>query len=97
MTRSRTSLRTRLVVAMLLVASSVLALSFVATYGLVRRSLQQHALTNLRTRAFALPGILGDLGVGTPGRPFSPPVHCASGLNSMKKKTSAIATVIMAK
>ena len=67
MTRSRTSLRTRLVVAMLLVASSVLALSFVATYGLVRRSLQQHALTNLRTRALALPGILGDLGVGTPG------------------------------
>ena len=37
------------------------------------------------------------LGVGTPGRPFSPPVKSDSGLNSTKKNTSAIATVIMAK
>ncbi len=36
-------------------------------------------------------------GVGTPGSPFSPPVYSDSGLNSTKKKTSAIATVIMAK
>ena len=37
------------------------------------------------------------LGVGTPGKPFSPPVKSESGLNSTKKNTSAIATVIMAK
>ena len=37
------------------------------------------------------------LGVGTPGRPFSPPVQSESGLNSTKKKISAIATVIIAK
>jgi hypothetical protein len=37
------------------------------------------------------------LGIGTPGRPFSPPVKADSGLNSTKKNTSAIATVIMAK
>ena len=37
------------------------------------------------------------LGVGTPGKPFSPPVKSDKGLNSAKKNTSAIATVIMAK
>ena len=36
-------------------------------------------------------------GVGTPGRPFSPPVKSDSGVNSTKKNTSAIATVIIAK
>src|ERR1700744_1388553 len=36
------------------------------------------------------------LGVGTPGKPFSPPVKADNGLNSAKKNTSAIATVIMA-
>jgi two-component system sensor histidine kinase BaeS len=45
---------------MLLVAFVVLALSFVATYGLVRRSLQESALSSLRDRAEALGDIAQD-------------------------------------
>lgn len=51
MARSRLSLRTRLVAAFVLVALSVLTVSGVATYALVRRSLQQNALSNMQARA----------------------------------------------
>jgi two-component system OmpR family sensor kinase len=53
----------RLVVAMLLVALVVLALSYAATYALVRRSLQDNALTNLRERATELRSIAQDTSV----------------------------------
>jgi two-component system sensor histidine kinase BaeS len=55
--RSRFSLRTRLVVAMVLVALGVLALSYLIAYALVRRSLEDNALSNLRTRANDLEAI----------------------------------------
>jgi two-component system sensor histidine kinase BaeS len=54
---SRFSLRTRLVVAMVLVALGVLALSYLVTYVLVRRSLEDNALSNLRNRATELEAI----------------------------------------
>jgi two-component system sensor histidine kinase BaeS len=54
MSRSGFSLRARLVLAMLAVGLVVLGLSYVATYGLVRRALEDHALANLRDRADAL-------------------------------------------
>jgi two-component system, OmpR family, sensor kinase len=49
--RARTSLRTRLIVAFTGVALVVLLLSGLATYGLVRRSLQQRALEDMRSRS----------------------------------------------
>jgi two-component system sensor histidine kinase BaeS len=49
--RSHTSLRTRLVIAFASVAVVVLVLSGLATYLLVRRSLQQHALDDMRARS----------------------------------------------
>ena len=52
--RRRLTLRTRLVVAFTLVALSVLALSYAATYALVRQSIQETALSDLRTRSSAL-------------------------------------------
>src|SRR5215471_12748152 len=58
--RSRFSLRTRLVAAMVLVALGVLALSYLATYALVRRSLEDNALSNLRKRATELEAIAQD-------------------------------------
>jgi two-component system sensor histidine kinase BaeS len=51
MNRTRTSLGTRLAVAFTGVALIVLVLSGLATYGLVRRSLQQHALEEMRSRS----------------------------------------------
>jgi two-component system, OmpR family, sensor kinase len=59
-TPTRVSLRTRVGVAMVLVALGALVLSYVATYGLVRRSLQHNALTNLERRAEALRDISAD-------------------------------------
>ena len=49
-----------------------------------------------RHQGFGARGVTFE-GVGTPGKPFSPPVKADNGLNSTKKNTSAIATVIMAK
>jgi two-component system sensor histidine kinase BaeS len=50
-TRARISLRTRLVGAFTGVALVVLLLSGLATFGLVRRSLQQRALSDMRARS----------------------------------------------
>ncbi len=58
MNRARISLRTRLVIAFTGVALVVLLLSGVATYGLVRRSLQQHALSDMRDRSSDLAAIV---------------------------------------
>lgn len=58
MRRARVSLRTRLVVAFTGVALVVLLLSGIATYGLVRRSLQQHALTDMRARSTDLAALI---------------------------------------
>jgi two-component system OmpR family sensor kinase len=52
------SLRTRLIVAFTGVALIVLLLSGVATYGLVRRSLQQHALEDMRARSADLAALV---------------------------------------
>jgi two-component system sensor histidine kinase BaeS len=60
------SLRTRLVAAFMTVALVVLALSGLATYLVVRRSLQEHAVASLRARADALPGVYEALVAGTP-------------------------------
>jgi signal transduction histidine kinase len=49
--RARISLKTRLVAAFTGVALVVLLLSGLATFGLVRRSLQQRALTDMRSRS----------------------------------------------
>lgn len=65
MTRTRISLRTRLVIAMLVVAFGVLGLSYVATYGLVRRSIQNNALATLQKRATELRSIAQDTSVAT--------------------------------
>jgi signal transduction histidine kinase len=45
------SLRTRLVISILAVALGVLGISYAATYVIVRRSLQDNALTSLRNRS----------------------------------------------
>jgi signal transduction histidine kinase len=69
-TRRRLSLRTRLVAAFVLVALTVLTLSGLATYGLVRRSLQENALSNLRARSADLSAVvtgLGDTDASTSG------------------------------
>jgi len=58
MNRSRISLGTRLVVAFTGVALIVLLLSGLATYGLVRRSLQQHALQDMRGRSSDLAALV---------------------------------------
>ena len=63
MKRTRISLRTRLVIAMLVVAFGVLGLSYVATYGLVRRSIQNNALATLQKRATELRNIAQDTSV----------------------------------
>jgi two-component system sensor histidine kinase BaeS len=55
---TRFSLRTRLVTAFVLVAVVVLALSGTATFFLVRRSLQQHALDDMRARANDLASVV---------------------------------------
>jgi two-component system sensor histidine kinase BaeS len=55
---NRLSLRTRLVTAFVLVAVVVLALSGLATFFLVRRSLQQHALDDMRARASDLASVV---------------------------------------
>ncbi len=55
---SRISLRVRLVVALTGVALVVLLLSGVATYALVRRSLQQHSVENMRSRSSDLAAIV---------------------------------------
>ena len=60
--RRRLSLRTRLIAAFVLVALTVLTLSGLATYGLVRRSLQENALTNLRARSADLSAVVAGLG-----------------------------------
>jgi two-component system, OmpR family, sensor kinase len=58
--RRRVSLRTRLVVAMLVVALGVLGLSYLATFGIARRAIQQNALTSLRKRSTDLATIAQD-------------------------------------
>jgi len=69
--RSRISLRTRLVAAILLVALAVLGVSYVATFVLVRRSLEQNAVTDLKSRANdlrdAVNTLVTDNGTGTVG------------------------------
>jgi two-component system sensor histidine kinase BaeS len=52
------NLRTRLIAAFTLVAVVVLALSGVATFFLVRRSLQKHALDDMRARASDLTAVV---------------------------------------
>jgi two-component system, OmpR family, sensor kinase len=66
MKRSR-SLGTRLVAAMLLVAIVVLALSYATTYVLVRRELQENALTNLRSRTTELRPLVATLASASGG------------------------------
>jgi len=69
--RRARSLGTRLVVAMLLLSTVVLALSYATTYVLVRRELQENALSNLRSRTAELRPIVatlaasGSAGLGT--------------------------------
>jgi signal transduction histidine kinase len=60
------SLGTRLVVAMVLLSTVVLALSYVATYVLVRRELQENALDSLQSRAAELRPIVASLAVSSP-------------------------------
>jgi two-component system sensor histidine kinase BaeS len=62
------SLRTRITVAMLLVAFGVLVVSYVLTYGLVRRSLEDNALSNLRHRSDDLTQIAQDTNLVTNAR-----------------------------
>jgi signal transduction histidine kinase len=56
--RAHISLRTRLVVALTAIALVVLVLSGAATYTLVRRSLQQHALDDMRARSSDLAAVV---------------------------------------
>ena len=65
MNRGR-SLGTRLVIAMVLLSFVVLALSYVATYVLVRRELQENALTNLESRTSELRPIVASLAGASP-------------------------------
>ena len=58
MRHTRVSLRTRLVVAMTGIALVVLLLSGLATYGLVRRSLQRHAVDDMRARSTDLAALV---------------------------------------
>jgi two-component system OmpR family sensor kinase len=58
MNRARISLGARLVIAFTGVALVVLLLSGLATYGLVRRSLQQHALEDMRSRSSDLAALV---------------------------------------
>jgi signal transduction histidine kinase len=66
--RSRWSLRTRLVVAIVSVALGVLGISYVATYALVRRSLQQNALSSLRNRSTDLADLAQNTNIATNAR-----------------------------
>ena len=56
----RWSLRTRITVAMLVVAFGVLVVSYIATYGLVRRSIEDNAVSNLRHRSDELAQLAQD-------------------------------------
>ncbi len=56
----RLTLRTRLVAAIVLVAFGALGLSYVVTYALVRRSLQQNAVSDLDQRADELVNLSND-------------------------------------
>ena len=71
MRRSRISLRTRLVAAILLVSLAVLGVSYVTTWVLVRRSLEQNAVNDLKSRANdlrdAVNTLVTDSGAGTVG------------------------------
>ena len=76
------SLVTRLVAAMVLLSFAVLGLSYVTTYVLVRRELQENALGNLRSRAAELRPrccLAGRLVAA--GRHAAPPI-CAPGCGS---------------
>ncbi len=64
--RQRRSLVTRLVAAMVLLSFAVLALSYVTTYVLVRRELQENALGNLQSRAAELRPVVASLAVSSP-------------------------------
>lgn len=66
MKRAR-SLSTRLVAAMLLVAVVVLGLSYATTYVLVRRELQENALSNLRSRTTELRPLVATLASASGG------------------------------
>jgi two-component system sensor histidine kinase BaeS len=59
------SLRTRLVVAMVLLSVAVLGLSYATTYVLVRRELQANALSNLRSRTDELQPLVATLVSGS--------------------------------
>jgi two-component system sensor histidine kinase BaeS len=63
------SLGTRLVVAMLLVSVVVLGLSYATTYFLVRKELQENALTNLRERTTELRPLVIGLAESSPSSP----------------------------
>lgn len=65
MTRKRLSLHGRIVVAIVAVALGALTLSYLATYGLVRRSLQQNALNDLRDRSSALSSLAQETNLAT--------------------------------
>jgi two-component system sensor histidine kinase BaeS len=60
------SLGTRLVAAMVLLSFVVLALSYVTTYVLVRRELQENALDNLRSRTSELRPVVASLSATSP-------------------------------
>jgi two-component system sensor histidine kinase BaeS len=61
----RASLRSRLVAAIVVVALGALGVSYVVTYALVRRSLQQNALSNLKERAGELESLSADQQLAT--------------------------------
>jgi two-component system sensor histidine kinase BaeS len=62
----RRSLATRLVVAMVLLSFVVLALSYATTFVLVRRELQENALSNLRARTEELRPVVTALAAASP-------------------------------
>ena len=61
------SLGTRLVAAMVIVAVVVLGLSYLTTYVLVRRELQENALTNMRARTTELRPLVATLASASAG------------------------------
>ena len=61
MSSARLSLRTRVVAAILAVVLAVLGVSYVVTFVIVRRSLEQNALENLRSRSEELQAVVNQL------------------------------------
>ena len=82
--RSRRTLTTRLVGAIVLVAVVVLGLSFATTYVLVRRELQANALSNLQSRTTELQPLVTSFD----GHPWNWAAHEAGERTPRKNETS---------